>query len=425
MFGIALGRFVDAGPRELFLFLALVFGLLAAVPGVREASNAATSFTKVAYPLLIFCVLYVTSTIINGHLKPTAATVVLILLLIATTSTQLSTDPDVTKIYIQTLLVPLFIFLGLQSAGEYHRNAAASMLRQLLLVACCIGVLYYVYYARAGILSPSFIFGHHYNQDFQDSVGRHLYGNPNNASVVYLTALGTGLHHLRSTPDHKKLAVGAVLVEASAVLITGSTGAVVSGIVLVVLASLKRLRTTAEFLRLYVFLCVTASGVAIWRLRYAYLGSTRGVSGRLDARAVGLRAISNHFWFGSGPGSSGRTLDQQLSNALQENLTGSYTTAHDMFINWGLDLGFPAMVLLFAVVVVATYRLARSGRWTAVLPLVGFLLGAESSGIPIVQGSNPVWAVVLWTLLGLGWACYPHQLKMAPQAPDRGSMIRN
>jgi hypothetical protein len=244
--------------------------------------------------------------------------------------------------------------------------------------------------------------------DFQTLVGRNLYGNPNNASVVYLTSLGLGLHHLRNCKTRKGLAAGAVFVEVIAVLMTGSTGAVSVAVILGLLATLHKVDSTAALVRLCATLLTFGFGVAVWRIGNAGLGSTSGAGPRVDARVAAIQTIPGQFWFGAGPGSDGSAMIQQLSTAFGVDLTGTNTTAHDMFLNWGLDLGVPSMLLLLTAVLVAASHILRSGDWTRILPLLGFVLGAEAAGISTVTPSNPSWAVLLWTLLGLGWATSKH-----------------
>ena len=302
--------------------------------------------------------------------------------------------------YCRVVLGPLALFVGLQWLDARELGLARSSVRWILFFAVALQVFYYFSAAGFNLLIPGFVFVHHSDISWWSVVGSHVLANPNNASVVFCAAFGWALAE-RTQGKPMLLSRLFAGTAALAIWVTGSRGAILIGIFLVVLAIGLRRRTRW-------LLWVAAIGlvlVQLWSfdivtdLSFATKNLVEVVDLRWHARQAAVPVVLSHP-FGAG-NSVADALRQALSPVFTSEARGS--TSHDLFLNWGVAMGYLGLILLIAALWIAVRRGHRTTDWLALLPLVGFLLAGESAGIDVLTYGNNAWAVLLWVLLGLAW----------------------
>lgn len=395
---IALRR--DYHAVDVFLCVAICFGLLPAAPLLHAASSALTSVSPVLSPLALATGCALLTVVLRGWVSIRPLTIVIALLSLGLVSTLAVGGGDTVPTFGETVVIPGLIMVILMSLPERSLARARQATRWTLLAAVALGVGFYVANSGAGILSPSFVLTAHYDTDFQTTVGAALYGNPNNASVVYLTAFGWALAERLSGRPPRTASIFVAL-SALAVWMTGSKGAMLVAVGLVCLLLGRR----RSFSHRIVSVAAGISGIAaIIALNLGWLSdglTFDTVAGRLSARQTGLAVIADHPLFGTGPGTAGYVTHRALGIYFDPSAS-DYISAHDMFLNWALSLGVISVVVLVGLLVGATLR-CRGNGVHAVLPLAAYVLAAESAGIDITTPSNPAWAVLLFILIGLSW----------------------
>jgi hypothetical protein len=298
----------------------------------------------------------------------------------------------------------------------------------VLFATVALGVFAFIRQAGvAAALSPSFAFEHHTDTTFWGIVGSQVLGNPNNASVIYCAAFAWAVAERFGAP-RGRLSWTFLAVSAAAVLSTGSRGAILTAGLMVLAGIAFQMRRGA---RLFGFL--VAAGTLVFAADYwlqqfdpLHQASSRSLDQRLAARFAALPVVFSTPW-GTGAGTTADTLSAPLlGTVFSDAAVGS--TSHDLFINYGVALGWVGFALLLLAVGVAVVRGKRSG-WLGVLPLLGFLVAGESAGIDVLTPTNPAWSVAMWVLIGLAWrgsvinqpaGCAPRSPQHQPE-PARSS----
>ena len=384
-------------PTSLLLTVGLIFAVLQFAPGVGHANGVVGTylFAPLATTWLVFTLLT------NRPQDVQATTLVVAIAAFSTVSLVSATDPDAGLVWWNVLLAPLCIFLGIQWVNERELEAARRALRLVLLLTSAVQVV--DYFARAGlrVLSPQFVFGHHSDVAWWADVGAHTLGNPNNASPIFCAGFAWAVAE-RALGQPGRFSLPFLGLTGLSVWVTGSRGAIATAVLIVVIALGLR-RRTRWLLWLGAAGCVAMLTVPVdWaaEIGFATTGLNESAAKRWGARLAAVPVILLHP-FGSGIGSTAATLRESLFFVFRTDYHGA--TSHDLFLNWGVDLGWVGLVLLVLAIWVAFQRGVAEGEWLPMFPLIGFLVAGESAGLDILSANNPAWSATLWGLLALAW----------------------
>lgn len=415
-------------PTSGLFTLALLWGVLAPAPILRDVSgfiggNPAAALTVVWFLLTL------------GIAKQSSKALVIAAALIATglIGVETSAASGLMRVWIGCLVVPLLMFAGLQLVDDKELSSARSATRFTLFVVVALSVFNYVREAGSGLLSPAFVFGHHDDLVLWATVGGDVLGNPNNASVIFCAGFAWAVGE-RALRKPGRLSLLFVVLSGLAIWSTGSRGAIAVGGLVVLVAVATKAGSRAKLLRVLVVGAVLFAGVNYWLTHIA--PSTFHVandeSARLTARQETIPEVL-HRPFGSGPGTVVDTLHVSLAPVFTGDSTA--VTSHDLFLNWGVAVGWVGLLFLLVALWVGLRNGWRQAGILAVLPLLAFLLTAESAGIDALNPSNPAWSVMMWVLIGLAWrggvlrrleeggAATPAQMPASAGARSHGALV--
>lgn len=380
-------------------FAAVLWGTIPAAPGLADVSRLVG--TPLLGPLVALWFLHVLTH--RGRRKVGGGLLLLAGTLISLGAVNaLPGSSEMLRVWIGTLIVPLLLFIGIMKLPEQEMLGVRSATRTVLFVTVALGVFEFVRQAGIGsALSLGFAFAHHTDITFWGIVGSQVLGNPNNASVIYCAAFGWAVAERFGAP-RGRLSWPFLALSAAAVLSTGSRGATLTAGLIVLAGIAFQVRRGA---RLFGVL-VAAGGLVVaanyWLQQFDPLhqASNRSLDQRLAARLTALPTVFSTPW-GTGAGTTADTLSAHLLGIVfSDAAVGS--TSHDLFINYGVALGWLGFGLLLVTVVLAVVRGRRFG-WLGLLPLFGFFAAGESAGIDVLTPTNPAWSVVMWVLIGLAW----------------------
>jgi hypothetical protein len=384
-------------PTSLLLAVGLIFGVLQFAPGVAQANGLVGTYLFAPLAATWFVVTLLT----NRPQDVRAATLVVAIATFSTVSLVSATDPDAGRVWLSVLLAPLCLFLGMQWINDRELEAARRALRLVFLLTSALQVV--DYFAKAGLrlLSPQFVFEHHGDAAWWAEVGARTLANPNNASAIFCAGFAWAVAE-RTLGQPGRFSLPFLCLTGLSVWVTGSRGAILTAVLIVVIALGLR-RRTRWLLWLGAAGCVAMLTVLVdWfaEVGFATTGLNESASRRWGARLAAAPVVLSHP-FGSGIESTASTLRESLFFVFRTDYQGA--TSHDLFLNWGVDLGWVGLVLLVLAIWVAFRRGVAEGGWLPMFPLIGFLVAGESAGIDILSASSPAWSATLWSLLGLAW----------------------
>lgn len=313
-----------------------------------------------------------------------------------------TTNSDAHQAWAGALVLPLAIFVGIQALDEGGLRGARSALRLALFAAAALQVVYYVQAVGSQTLSPAFVIRHHTDVGLWESVGERVLANPTNASVIFCTAFAWAVGE-RAIGNPGRLSWIFVAASGAAVWVTGSRGAYLVAALIIVAAALFH----AKSRRRVVMIAAAAVGVIAagdyWTDTYAAdarMGESVAV--RLGTRLAAIPVVLSRP-FGYGPGTTPDTLAPHLGGVPFIGADTRGATSHDLFLNWGVCVGWFGLGLLLVALLVAFRRTLRETGVLSTLPLVAFVAAGQSAGVDILNPTNAAWATVLWMLVALGW----------------------
>jgi hypothetical protein len=384
-------------PTSLLLAVGLIFGVLQFAPGVAQANALVGTylFAPLAATWFVFTLLT------NRPKDVRPATLEVAIATYSAVSLVSAIYPGAGRVWPSVLLAPLCLFLGMQWINDRELEAARRALRLALLLISALQVVDYLAKAGLRLLSPQFVFEHHSDVAWWAEVGVRTLANPNNASAIFCAGFAWAVAE-RALGQSGRFSLPFLCLTGLSVWVTGSRGAILTAVLIVVIALGLR-RRTRRLLWLGVAGCVAILTVSVdWsaELGFTTTGLKESASRRWGARLAAAPVMLSHP-FGTGIGSTASTLRESLFFVFRTNYQGA--TSHDLFLNWGVDLGWVGLVLLVVAILVAFRRGVAEGGWLPMLPLIGFLVAGESAGIDILSAINPAWSATLWGLLGLAW----------------------
>lgn len=162
---------------------------------------------------------------------------------------------------------------------------------------------------------------------------------------------------------------------------------------------------------------VAAYDTHLGALSFATDNADTSLQYRYGTRAAAIPVVLGSA-FGAGVAQAPNVLyDALYAVFFGKNYVGS--TAHDLFLNWGIDLGWVGLLLLIVALYIAFRRGATAGGWPAVLPLAGFLVVGSSAGMEILTESTQ-WSTTMFVLIALVWRRSDQPLRGLEVEPDVG-----
>lgn len=373
--------------------LTILTGVLPALPGLADAARS------IGVPLLAPLGLAWFALSIRGQRFGRGVPIAAVLIVIGFLGTDEA--PEVFDTWVGAVVLPLLLFVGLQALPQNELSSARVALRYVLFAACAAQVFFYVAAVGPNIFSPTFVLGNRTNVVLWQDVGSQVLGNPNNAAVIYCTAFAWALTE-RATKQASRFSPLFAGVAGLAVWCTGSRGAIIVALLTLLLASGLSPRRHNLPLRVLGVAALAILAVNYWKTTFGSAGEAsldNSFQSRMDARLAAVGEVFSRP-FGTGPGTTSEALQGALANVFR---TGGGATSHDMFLNWGVSLGWVGLLVLVYALAVGVYTAIRAQGVLNLLPLGAFVLAAQSAGIDLLTVSNPAWSVVFWTLLGLAW----------------------
>lgn len=386
-----------ASPLVIVLFAAaLLFGVLPSAPPMSIVNTFAG--VPLQGPLIAVWFLFA---LFTGKQRGAGIAVAFALGGLGLVSAVMSDYPFTMRTWLGSLLVPLLVFAGLQFVTQKEVRAARTATRAVLFAAAAYQVIYFVQTAGAGILSPSFVIGHHTDTSFWEVVGGRVLGNPNNASVVFCAAFAWGAGEWAQRSSRMIIHWPLMLVSALAIWTTGSRGATLTAALSLLFVLGLRFRSRMRPFLLIVLVAGLLLGINAWLSALDPTGGGSAASSlrsRGEARLAAIPIVATHPW-GTGPGSTADAMKAALSQIFRDD--GNGATSHDLFLNWGVSVGWLGLLLLLVALWIAARRALATGGFLALMPLMGFLMSGEAAGIDLINSTNPAWSMVLWAILGL------------------------
>jgi O-antigen/teichoic acid export membrane protein len=405
----ALGAWIiivtDVDLRVPLYAVILISGLLIAAPGIHPLNSAFTQHSQLFSPVVLFLVpFFVIGLKDLGKRSSKLVAAASSIVVISGASAALA-GGDTYKSWLLTIMAPAAIFIVMVTAEVELLRKLLVWTEWALLAAVVIADIVFAYYARASAFSFSFVRSEHTNTIFWASAGRYSFQNPNNATIIYAAALGFGIAgwlgfgrrlHFR----HVALTLLSIL----ALFDTGSRGALVCIVAILGFALLRAgskeqkgrgLIATAAILTILM-------AIGVWYIAtQAGSNGARSFQTRVAANTAGIDSIFAHPLFGTGPGTASATIS---SNSTAQSVFGSnnFGSAHNLFLNFGVDTGLICVVILITLVLGAARR-SLTRNPSALLPLLGYSLTGISAGFTVVNPSNPSWAFILWIVLAFAW----------------------
>ncbi|MBM6401110.1 O-antigen ligase family protein [Phycicoccus sonneratiae] len=396
-FAVGEARRVRYKPHELLFAAAVASSVLPALPPIAALSGL------IGIPVQAPAVaLWVVAALLFGS-SMRGLWLALLLAAVGAAATLPTGDPVLTRAWFGVMLVPLALFVGLQAVDADEVKNAREATRWVLFAACAAQVFYYA--ATAGVralASPSSVYVNHTNVEFWEEAGRHVLANPNNAAVIFCTAFGWAVAEWAAGAQGR-LSVAFVLTSATAIYLTGSRGAWLTAGTILLLAALFHVRSRARVALLLSIAVAAYVAVDAWVARFEAVARTGASANvRLQARAVTVSEVIDHP-IGHGVGTTADVLRDRLGVVAFLSSDTAGATSHDLFLNWGVCVGWIGLGLLLVLLTVAVRDSYRGAGFLALLPLLGYVLCGELVGLDILNTTNAAWSTVLVVLIGLGW----------------------
>lgn len=393
-------RVLSARPASALFLLVLLCGVLPNAPGVQGLSAVTKTATFVplaaAWVVLTILAHWPVDRAAAGRVTSFA------LVFIALGAVSVIRGNAEASVWWATLVIPALLWVGIQFLDRKELVAAVASMRAVLFLAVVLQVWFYLRFSGVGdMLSPDLVFARHTDVVFWAEAGGRVLGNPNNASVIFCAAFGWAL--MDFARGRRGLGAWAFMgFGALAIFVTGSRGAVLAGVVLVLLTVglSRRTRWVLWLAAALTLVGVVANGTHIDALSFASNGAGDSLQQRFGTRGAALPVVLSSP-FGAGVGQAAASIYGDLGAVfVGSDYRGA--TSHDLFLNWGLNLGWLGLLGLCAVLVVTFRRGVGRGGWLPMLPLIGFLLAGTTAGIEVLTTSTQ-WATVFFVLLGLIW----------------------
>jgi len=383
-------------PSDALLAAALLFSVLPAAP----LTSTLTRLVGVPLQGPLVALWFVGLLVVKRHGRGLAFA--LLMIVVGGWSALFGGDPMIMRTWLGTVVVPLLLFAGIQALREHEIAFARDAIRLVLFVTVALQVFFYVEQAGIpSIFSPGFVLGHHTDVAFWKQVGGQVLANPTNASVIFCAAFAWAVAE-RALGNPGRFSWSFVLFSVLAVWVTGSRGAYLTAGLVVQAAALfharsrKRLAFTA-----LAAVAVYAAG-SYWLSHFATRAHTaESLNARLETRRAAIPEVIGHP-VGHGPGKTADVLHNTFGNVVFLGIDTNGATSHDLFLNWGVCVGWIGLGLLLFALGLGLIRGWKGGP-LGVLPLLAFLLSGESTGIDVLSASNAAWSVVMWVLIGLAW----------------------
>lgn len=303
--------------------------------------------------------------------------------------------------YLGALVVPLVVLCGLQALHDEEVRRAGFSVAIAATIAAMLQVFTYAQAAGGlGGFSPSAVLGNHTDVGLWASAGARVLGNPNNASLIYCTAFAFAIRALLGG-QHRKAAVLGASVSGLAIWVTGSRGAMLTMLLVLIFAV-----TVGTGRKVRVLPALISGLGALWLImtwlesQQQTAATEQSWAARLETRRAAVESLVEQPWgFGAGRVAEGIAPRLNVTAGFGGDQVGA--TGHDMFLNWALAIGVVAMVLLLGCLWVALRNQYRAGGVIAALPLLAFVISGQSAGIDLVNSTNPAWSIMFMALLGL------------------------
>ena len=384
-------------PHELLFVVAVTASVLPALPPIAAASGLIG--LPVQAPAVV---LWAVAALVFGSAMR-GLWLALLLATVGAVATLPTGNPELTRAWFGVLFVPLALFVGLQAVDDGEVQHAREATRWVLFGACAAQVFYYV--ANAGIrtvVSPSSVYVNHTNVDFWGEAGRHVLANPNNAAVIFCAAFGWAVAE-RASEARGRLSAAFVLTSATAIYLTGSRGAWLTAGIILLLAALFHVRSRSRVVLLLSIAVSAYIAVDAWVARFEAVARTGDSANiRVQARVVTVSEVIDHP-IGHGVGTTADVLRDRLGVIAFLSSDTAGATSHDLFLNWGVCVGWIGLGLLFVLLGVAIRDGYRGAGFLTLLPLLGYVVCGELVGLDILNSTNAAWSTVLVVLIGLGW----------------------
>lgn len=301
-----------------------------------------------------------------------------------------------------TVFIPVIVFFGLQGVDGFRREQLYRVTAVVLAASAGFQVVNFISVSGlAGLTSAAFVFSRHTDLAFWAEVGGDVLGNPNNASVVYCTGLGVALRNLVLRNGRRSMAFLFIAMTLAGIWVTGSRGAYLTALGLLLWSTLGRRLSGKRLIALLACSGVVLYLVNLWRTRFDQTDSAaQSLETRVGTRWAAVRTLVNDP-VGAG---AGNTPDAMVEELKAVDFGGSATTgatAHDVFLNFGVALGVLGLTCLLLLLGISLLQVVRREGWAGCVPLVAFIASAEAAGIDVLNSTNPAWAMVLWTIIGL------------------------
>lgn len=327
------------------------------------------------------------------------------------------------RVWIGTVVLPLLLFVAINRMTPTWLTGFGLGVRWGLLITVGFQVVVLVQTVGLDAFNLRTSFAAHTDVVFWERVGGQVLGNPNNASVVFSAAFAWAAAEFSAGCARRSTWVMAGL-SLGCLVATGSRGAMITAGFVVIVALVaspargarKPLIAVAAAIGGYVL--VRSAGTVIDMYR---AGGSQSLAYRSETRLAALDAIAQRP-FGTGAGTADLAVAEALGHATLGDASGA--TAHDVFLNWGLSLGWVGLIVLIFVVIRALSRLRRRAGVIHTLPIVAFLVSSESAGIDLLNDTNPAWVILFWALIGMAWrgapVCSGTGALAQAEAPSRG-----
>lgn len=307
------------------------------------------------------------------------------------------------RVFVGALALPIAVFLAIQWCRREQLPGLRRAVEVALFVVLGAQIAALLVHQGPSAFAWSVAYSHHTDQAYWEAVGGHVLGNPNNASVVYCTALGWGAAGLVLRGSRSRN-LALCLLSLLCIVATGSRGALLAAALTIVLAGM----TFMGRRRALTVLAVSGAAAVVFVVVESVFaplglfsdGLLASVTDRSETRLAALPYVFKDP-FGSGAGTADLTLQAEMYRILGWDSVGA--TSHDVFLNWGVALGWVGLAILIVALVRAFLRGRVEGGWVGLLPLVAFIGSAESAGIDLLNATNPAWALLFWVVVGLAW----------------------
>lgn len=259
-------------------------------------------------------------------------------------------------------------------------------------------------------------------------------GDPNYYAQILLPAVPMAVHLMRSADSHGRriLAAGALAGCLSGVVLTGSRGAGLGLVVLVVVAALLRVIRPRGLVLALVAMAVVLAAVPAYRERVATVtslasatdgGSAEAVDESIRSRATEMQAAAyvfvDHPVVGAGPGAFplfyqeyarriGRDVHEEVKSGARRGQLPK-REAHNMFLGIAAEAGATGLLAFTGVLGVTIGGLAKARRRSArsqpeLASLAGTLLLAIVAYVTAGLFLSLAFERYYWMLLALGAA---------------------